>query len=192
MPVLGSPALLKKNRSLTLSFFSLVFLFPWCFSSWEFPWSFGVFSASFTGFLRVRTARRILGVFEVFLGVFGKTKEKKDREGPKDWKKSRSPSGIEIFNRDWNFQASHQPNPYFLWGILKVRDWKFQSRLIFSIEIENFNRDWFFSIFGPLGIWIPRKALQAMPLNTTQQLIWEKSIFFLRVPVFFPRGSTGV
>ena len=33
------------SKALTLSFFSLVFLFPWCFSSWGFPWSFGAFSA---------------------------------------------------------------------------------------------------------------------------------------------------
>ena len=58
-----------------------------------------------------------------------------------------------IFKRDWKFPASHPPNPYFLWGFLKVR-------------IEIFNRDWFcsseidfvqarliFSIFGPLGWW---------------------------------------
>ena len=28
------------SQETTLSFFSLVFLFPWCFCSWEFPWSF--------------------------------------------------------------------------------------------------------------------------------------------------------
>ena len=32
----------------------------------------------FSGLLKVHTARRILGVFEVFLGIFEKTKEKKD------------------------------------------------------------------------------------------------------------------
>ena len=46
-------------------------------------WSFGVFSAYFPGFLRVRNlnrkVREILGVFEVFLCIFKKTKEKKDR-----------------------------------------------------------------------------------------------------------------
>ena len=63
----------------SLSFFSLVFVFPWCFSSCGNPWSFGVFSAYFPRFLRVRGVRRILGVFEVFLGIFEKTKEKKDR-----------------------------------------------------------------------------------------------------------------
>ena len=65
----------------SLSFFSLVFLFPWRFSCWEFPWSFWVFSAYFPGFLRVDQVRKILGVFEVFLGLFAKTKEKKDRVG---------------------------------------------------------------------------------------------------------------
>ena len=38
-----------------------------------------MFSASFPGFLRVRKVRKILDVFEVFLGIFKKTKEKKDR-----------------------------------------------------------------------------------------------------------------
>ena len=44
---------------------------------------------------------------------------------------------LDIFKRDWKFQASHPPNPYFLRGILKAgieifkRDWKFQARLIF-------------------------------------------------------------
>ena len=63
----------------TLSFFSLMFLFPWCFSCWDCPWSFCAFSAYFPGFSRVRKVRKILGVFEVFLGIFEKTKEKKDR-----------------------------------------------------------------------------------------------------------------
>ena len=66
----------------TLSFFSLVFLFPWCFACCGNPWSFWVFSAYFTGFLRVREVILILGVFEVFLGIYEKTKEKKDRECP--------------------------------------------------------------------------------------------------------------
>ena len=63
----------------TLSFFSLMFLFPWCFPCCEIPWSFWVFSAYFPGFLRVRKVRTILGIFEVFLGIFERTKEKKDR-----------------------------------------------------------------------------------------------------------------
>ena len=67
------------ERFPSLSFFSLVFLLPWYFSCWGFPWSFGVFSAHFPGFLRVREVRKFLGVSEVFLGVFEKTKEKKDR-----------------------------------------------------------------------------------------------------------------
>ena len=65
---------------MALSFFSLVFLFPWCFSCCEILWSFWVFSSAyFPGFLRVRKVRKIPGVFEVFLGIFEKTKEKKDR-----------------------------------------------------------------------------------------------------------------
>ena len=56
-----------------------MFLIPWCLSSCGFPWSFGGFSAYFAGFLGVREVRKILDVFEVFLGIFEKTKEKKDR-----------------------------------------------------------------------------------------------------------------
>ena len=37
-------------------------------------------SAYFPGFLRVRKVRKTLGVFEVFLGIFEKTKEKKDKD----------------------------------------------------------------------------------------------------------------
>ena len=43
------------------------------------------FSACFTGFLRLRTVRKILDIFEVFLGVFEKTKEKKDRVFSRFW-----------------------------------------------------------------------------------------------------------
>ena len=38
-----------------------------------------MFSAYFTGFVRVRKARTFLDVYEVFLGVFEKNKEKKAR-----------------------------------------------------------------------------------------------------------------
>ena len=38
-----------------------------------------MFSAYFPGVLRVLKVRKSLGVFEVFLGIFEKTKEKKDR-----------------------------------------------------------------------------------------------------------------
>ena len=59
--------------------------FPWCFcflgvfllcSSLVFLSVFCFFS----GFRRVRKARKILGVFEVCLGIFEKSKEKKDRD----------------------------------------------------------------------------------------------------------------
>ena len=90
--------------------------------------------------------------------------------GPKSWKNSRSPSGIEIFKRDWNewhFQArlkiSSEPptKPLFLWAILKAGIEKFQARLKFSSENENFKRKLeifkrsseidFFQDSGPLG-----------------------------------------
>ena len=57
---------------------------------------------------------------------------------------------LENFKRDWKFQARCAPDPYFLWGLLKVgienfkRDWNFQAGMKISIVIE-------FSIFGPLG-----------------------------------------
>ena len=41
----------------TLSFFSLVLLFPWCFSCCGIPWIFREFSAYFTGFSRVLKGR---------------------------------------------------------------------------------------------------------------------------------------
>ena len=73
---------------------------------------------------------------------------------------------FKIALRDWKFQSrlkfsSEPPTKplFFLWEILKVRDWKFQAKLKFSIEIEIFNRDWFFSIFGPRGIKMPLRAL---------------------------------
>ena len=74
VPVPISPVLLFLGVFVSLVFFllrdSLVFL--------------GCVSAYFPGFLRVRKVRKILGVFEVFLGIFEKTKEKKDRVG--SWK----------------------------------------------------------------------------------------------------------
>ena len=65
-----------------------------------------------------------------------------------------------IFKRDWKFQASYPPRPYFLgWGILKV-EIDISSRLKFSSEIEHFKPDRtfqarvdFFSRFEPLGFW---------------------------------------
>ena len=90
--------------------------------------------------------------------------------GPKSWKISRSPSGIEIFKRDWNgwhFQArlkiSSEPptKPLCFVGNSQGQDWKFQARLKFSSDIENFKRKLeifkrsseigFFQDLGPLG-----------------------------------------
>ena len=60
-----------------------VSLFPWCFS-WEFPWSFGVFSAYLQGFksLQCQTCPRCFRGFS--LVSLTKTKEKKDREVNKE------------------------------------------------------------------------------------------------------------
>ena len=73
-----------QNRAVSaghsLSLFSLVCLFPWCFSCCEIPWVFfAYFLFYFPRILRVCKVRKILGVFELLLGVFKKTKEKKDR-----------------------------------------------------------------------------------------------------------------
>ena len=62
-------------------------------------------------------------------------------------KLSSDQSQIEIFNRDWNFQARLKIR-LLLWGFVKVgieifkRDWNFQSRLKFSIL------DWNFQAYG--------------------------------------------
>ena len=65
-----------------------------------------------------------------------------------DWKNSRSPFGIEVFKRDWNFQAGHPPNlSQFSWGILKVkigifkRDWIIQARFDFFQSLEGWTRE---------------------------------------------------
>ena len=57
---------------------------------------------------------------------------------------------LEIFKRDWKFQASHPPNPIFLVGNSEGRDWNvqsrfrnFQARLKISSEID------FFQSLGP-------------------------------------------
>ena len=71
-------------------------------------------------------------------------------EFPQETLRAQRLKKFKIALRDWNFQSrlkfSIPPptKPLFLWGILKVRDWKFQARLKISIEIEIFNRDWFF------------------------------------------------
>ena len=95
-------------------------------------------------------------------------------KGPKIEKNSRSPSGIEIFNRDWKFQASHPPNPYFSWGNSEGEDWKFQ------IEIENFERDWnfqsrlnFFNLWAlgghePVIVYVDAEIEESNPYNVTR------------------------
>ena len=64
--------------------------------------------------------------------------------GPKDWKNSRFRSGIETFKRpisDWKFQSrlkisSEIENKAPFMGNYQGRDWYFQARLEISIEIE--------------------------------------------------------
>ena len=57
---------------------------------------------------------------------------------------------------EWNFPArlkisSEPPTKplFFFMGNSEGRDWKFQSRLKFPSEIENFKRDWIFQSLGP-------------------------------------------
>ena len=60
--------------------------FPWCFCflgvflAAKFLGLFECFLSIFSGFLRVCKVRKILGVSEVLLGLFEKTKEKRDRD----------------------------------------------------------------------------------------------------------------
>ena len=97
------------------------------------------------------------------------TQGPKNPEGPNLEKIQDRPPGLkfsseietnDIFKRDWKFQASHPPNPYFCGEFsrsrLKVsseievfkRDWKFQAK---TWNFQAFKRDWFFSRFGPSG-----------------------------------------
>ena len=75
-------------------------------------------------------------------------------EGRKKSKNIEISSEIEIFEREWNFRASHPPRPLFLWGIRDVktenfkRDSNFRSRLKISSEIDLF---W---LFRPSGKFI--------------------------------------
>ena len=55
----------------------------WCFSHWGFPWSFGGVFCSFSRVFKGSPSQANPWCFEVFLGVFEKTKERKDREGVK-------------------------------------------------------------------------------------------------------------
>ena len=49
------------------------------------------------------------------------------------------------------FSSAPPTKPLFFVGNSGGQDWKFQARLKFSSEIENFKRSWNFSRFGPLG-----------------------------------------
>ena len=109
--------------------------------------------------------------------------------GPKSWKDSRSPSGIENFKRDWNewhFKArlkiSSEPptKPLLFVGNSQGQDWKFQATLKFSSEIENFKRkleifkrssEIGFFKFRALWVW-DELPMQSHPL-VTGVLTWE-------------------
>ena len=58
--------------------------------------------------------------------------------------------GLKFSSEIENIKRATQQTPIFV-GNSEGQDWKFQSRLNISSEIEIFNRDWIFSIFGPLG-----------------------------------------
>ena len=95
---------------------------------------------------------------------------------------------LEIALWDWNFQASHPPNPYFVWGVLKREFWR--SGLNFSNEIEFFKRDWnsqsrwailiFFNLWTLRGCFEKSKnspTLREESLSDTFQ-IWTPSWHF--------------
>ena len=85
---------------------------------------------------------------------------------------------FKIALRDWNFQSllkcsSEPPNkPLFFVRNSEGRDWKFQSGLKISSEIEIFNRDWIFSIFGPLGI----AGIPAVGISTMKCKLWTETL----------------
>ena len=69
--------------------------------------------------------------------------------------------------RDWNFQARMK---------ISNREWKFQARMKISCVGEwffhAFEREWFFSIFGPSGKGAPKRArisLSAEPLKSLEK-----------------------
>ena len=65
--------------------------------------------------------------------------------------------GIENFEREWHFRASHPPRPYFLVGKSRRRDWNFRARSKNSIGIKNFDRDQKFrsgsNVFDRWALW---------------------------------------
>ena len=105
-------------------------------------------------------------------------------KGPKIEKIQDRPPGLKIFNRDWNFQASHPANPYFCCGEFWRSGLKFsQSRLkifnpdlqkspqknrgllggsleIFNLDWNFHKRDWKFqsrrAIFNFFNLWALR------------------------------------
>ena len=133
-------------------FVNIFFVFAWefCIEKWR-GFLVNFFWSPFPTKRSTKNPRKIRGKFGAKFGA---------KSGTKIWKirgtfvlqlfwPKRSPSGIEIFNRDWKFQASHPAKPIFCGEF-----WR--SGLKFSIEIEIFNRDWnfqsgliFFQSLGP-------------------------------------------
>ena len=72
-------------------------------------------------------------------------------KGPKIEKIQDRPPGLKVSSKIENFKRATHQTPIFV-GNSEGRDWTFQARLKFLNEIEKFKRDWFFSIFGPLGL----------------------------------------
>ena len=72
--------------------------------------------------------------------------------GPKIEKIQDRPPGLKFSIEIENSNLDPQQTTIFV-GNSEGQDWNFQSGLKFSSEIEIFNLDWFFSIFGPLGLW---------------------------------------
>ena len=97
----------------TLSFRSLVFLFPWCCPSCKFPWCFWV-----------RTVRKILDVFEVSLGVLGFPRPQTGARNPISWKRGFRGPKTPISPRSGKGSFLSKKSPFFCkgthgkWGFL--------------------------------------------------------------------------
>ena len=80
----------------------------------------------------------------------------------RDWNFSSEIETNEIFKRDWKFQVSRPPNPYFCGDFSR-------SRLKISSEIEVFKRDWTFQAkawsFHALNAMIARIKWPSRPPN---------------------------
>ena len=92
------------------------------------------------------------GKFAEILRKFVDIRKEYIPRGPKDQKNSRFRSRLKISIEKWKFRASHPPRPYFFVGEIET------SRLKFSSEIKNFDRDQKFrsrsNFFDRWALWV--------------------------------------